>query len=105
MLHLLRGQAGQVAAPFIGFQQDLVAQHIQLLLRLALDVAGAGIAQHAAQSAFADRGGNGFAGPGDHFQQQAQIGVDMALMLGLDQVARQGDRFHAWIPCKRVTVL
>ena len=60
-----------MAAPFIGFQQDLVAEHIQLLLRLALDVAGAGIAEHAAQSALADRRGDGLAGPRHHFQQEA----------------------------------
>ena len=43
--------ASQVAAPFVGLQQDLVGKDVQLLLGLALDVVAACLAQHAAQAA------------------------------------------------------
>ena len=56
MFHFLRGQTGQMTAPFIGFQQDFVAQHIELLLGFSLHIAGAGIAQYVTQGTFADRG-------------------------------------------------
>src|SRR5690606_16978981 len=45
VIHLLRRTGREVPAPLVGFQQNLVGQHVELLLRLALDVAGAGIAQ------------------------------------------------------------
>jgi hypothetical protein len=95
-VHFLRRQPGQVAAPGVGFEQDLVAQHVQLLLRLALHVdagvaARCDIAQHAAQRALADRDRDGLAGARHHFDQQPQVGVDAAGALFLDQEARQRD--------------
>ncbi len=94
MLLLLRRAPGQMAAPFIGLDQNLVRQHVELLLRLALDVAGPGIAQHAAQGALADRMRNRLARPGDDFDQQTQIRVDLIRTLRLDQKARQRHLFH-----------
>src|SRR3546814_1826013 len=38
VVHLLRRQPGKVPAPGVGLEQDVVAQHVELLLRLALDV-------------------------------------------------------------------
>src|SRR3546814_6066699 len=38
VVHLFRRQPGQVPAPGVGLEQDVVAQHVELLLRLALDV-------------------------------------------------------------------
>ncbi|MDT4877468.1 hypothetical protein FQZ97_1129890 [compost metagenome] len=98
MVHFLRCARRQVAAPGVGFQQDVVAQHVQFLLRLALHVAGTGIAQHAAQRALADGDGDAGAGARDHRDQLAQFGVDAAGALFLDQVAGQGDGLHGvWI--------
>ncbi|KAG1283265.1 hypothetical protein G6F64_014369 [Rhizopus arrhizus] len=43
VVHFFRGAGGEVAAPGVGFEQDLVADDVQLLLRFALYVAaGAG---------------------------------------------------------------
>src|SRR5690606_15304299 len=75
-------------------EQDLVAEHVELLLCLALDVAGTGLAQHPAQGALADGDGDGLAGAGDHLDQQAQVGIDAAGVLFLDQVTGQGNRAH-----------
>ncbi|MDR6139644.1 hypothetical protein QE438_002948 [Pseudoxanthomonas sp. SORGH_AS 997] len=94
VVHLLRGAGGQVAAPGVGFQQDVVADHVQLLLRLALHVAGAGLAQHAAQRALAHRHRDAGAGAHDDGNQLAQFGADTAGALFFDQVAGQGDGLH-----------
>src|SRR3546814_16939090 len=72
---------------------DLVAQHVELLLRLALDVdvrtavAALGITEHAAQRALADRHRDPLAGARDHLDQQPQLRVDVAGALLLDQEA------------------
>ena len=86
VIHFFRGTGSQVTAPGVGFQQDLVADHVQLLLRLALHVAGTGFAEHTAQRALADRDGDAGAGAGDDGDQLAQVGVDAAGMLLFDQV-------------------
>ena len=44
-----------MAAPFVGFEQDLVGQHVQLLLHFALHVLAFEAAQDAAERALADR--------------------------------------------------
>src|SRR5690606_16455146 len=91
VLHLLGRAGGEVAAPGVGLEQDLVADDVQLLLRLALDVAGAGIAEHAAERALADRDRDAGAGARDHGDQLAQVGVDATGALLLDQMAGEGD--------------
>ncbi len=71
-VHFLGGHGGEVAAPFVGVEQDVVGQHVELLLRFALHVVAAGFAEHAAfaaQGALADGDGNGLAGAGDDFDQ------------------------------------
>ena len=58
--------------PIVGVEQDVVGQHVELFLRLALHVVAAGLAEHAAfaaQGALADGDGNGLAGAGDDFDQ------------------------------------
>jgi hypothetical protein len=80
-----------VAAPGVGFEQDLVAQHVELLLRLALHVAGAGVAQHATERALADRDRDDLQARATTSIKQAQVGADAAGALFLDQVAGQGD--------------
>ncbi len=94
VVHLFRRQAGEVAAPGVGFEQDVVRQHVELLLRLALDVAGTGITEHTAQCTLADRDRDGLAGAGHDFDQQAQVGVDAAGVLFLDQVTGEGNGLH-----------
>src|SRR3546814_11956526 len=62
VVHLLRRQPGKVPAPGVGLEQDVVAQHVELLLRLALDVdvrtavAALGVTEHAARDAPARSG-------------------------------------------------
>ncbi len=91
MLHFLRGHGGEVAAPLIGFEEDFVGDHVQLFLHLALDVVGAGGPQHIGQGALAHGNGDGLAGAGNDFDQETQVGGDVLVALGLDQVARKGD--------------
>jgi hypothetical protein len=76
-LHFFRRHRRQVAAPFVGFEQDFVGDDVQLLLHFALHVFGVGRAEHFAQRAFADRVADGFAGARHHFDQQAQFGRDV----------------------------
>src|SRR3546814_15328183 len=54
IVHLFGCTAGQMAAPLIGLQQDLVRQHIELLLRITLNIAGACIAKYTALCALVD---------------------------------------------------
>ncbi len=96
--HLLGRHRGEVAAPFVGLEQDLVGDHVELLLGLALDVAGAGLAEHAAERALADLERDLLAGAGDDFDQQAQRGLQRGrrrrscvIALLFDQVAGQRD--------------
>jgi hypothetical protein len=72
-VHLLAGHGGQVAAPFVGLDQHLVGDDVELLLDLALHVLALGAAQHAAQRALVDGVADALAGARDHFQQQAQL--------------------------------
>ncbi|KAG0923485.1 hypothetical protein G6F31_019487 [Rhizopus arrhizus] len=81
VVHFFRGAGGEVAAPGVGFEQDLVADDVQLLLRFALYVAGTGLAQHAAKGALADGDGDAGAGAGDDRDQLAQVGIDAAGVL------------------------
>jgi hypothetical protein len=79
-------------APGVGFQQDLVADDVQLLLCFALDVAGAGFAEHAAERALAHGDGDAGAGTGDDGDELAQFGIDAAGLLFFDQEAGQRNR-------------
>ncbi len=83
-----------MAAPGIGFEQDVVAEHVELLLRLALHVAGAGIAEHAAQGALAHSNRNALAGARNDSDQLAQFRIDTAGVLLFDQEASQRGTRH-----------
>ncbi|MNT76252.1 hypothetical protein D3C72_2152360 [compost metagenome] len=83
-----------MAAPGVGLEQDLIADDIELLLRFALHVAGAGLAEHATEGALADGDGDAGAGAGDDRDQLAQVGVDAAGVLLLDQEAGQRGTGH-----------
>ena len=92
--HFLGCHAGQMAAPFVGFQQDFIGNHIQLLLYLALHVFTTGAAQHFTQRALADRMADALAGPADDFDQQAQLGGNLVMQaLLLDQMLGKTDAF------------
>ena len=73
LLHLLGGEGGEVAAPFVGLEQDLVGEHVELLLHLALHVLGAGAAQAVGERALVDARADRLAGAGDGLEQQAQV--------------------------------
>jgi selenide, water dikinase len=75
MVHLLGRQRGEVAAPLVGLEQDLVGDHVELLLRLALHVLRARRAQHAGERALADGDADRLAGARDDLDQQAQVGL------------------------------
>ena len=81
-----------MAAPFVGLNQHFVGNDIKLFLDFALHVFAAGAAHHVTERAFVDRAADAFAGAGDHFDQQAQLGRNVAVKtLLLNQVARQGN--------------
>ncbi len=93
-VHLLGGHAGEVAAPAVGLDQDLVGQHVELLLRLALHVRRTGRAEHAAERALADGMADCLDGARDHLQQQPKVGVEPVLAFAADQVMCQGKAGH-----------
>ena len=84
-LDLFRGHSGKVAAPLVGLQQDLVGDDVELLLRLALHVVGAGLAEHAGERALGNVDADRLHRARDDFDQQAQLGVDAPGALLLDQ--------------------
>ena len=83
--------------PFIGFNQYLVGDDVELFLHFALNVFTACSAQDAgcaAQRALVDGLTDAFAGAGNHFKQQTQLGRNVAfLALLFNQVAGEGDVF------------
>jgi hypothetical protein len=99
VLHLLRRTRRQMSAPGVGLEQHVVGDHVELLLRLALDVHalsswGAHIPEHAAQCALADRDRDCLAGAGDDLDQQAQVRIDAAGALFLDEESCQRSGRH-----------
>ena len=78
-LVLLRDHAGELAAPVRGAQEDLVGEHVELLLFLALHVGAAVAAEHVGERAVGDRARDRLAGLGD-LQDE---GVELAGGLGV----------------------
>ncbi|MNS65050.1 hypothetical protein D3C72_981990 [compost metagenome] len=96
-VHFLRGHRRQVAAPLVGVEQHFIGDDVQLLLGLALHIAGAGRAEHAREGALAHGVGNGLAGARHHLDQQPELRLDrVVLALLLDQVAGEADASHGW---------
>ena len=83
-----------MAAPFVGLDQDVVGNDVELLLGLTLHVVTAGLAEHIGQGAFRHVDCNGLDGPGDDFHQQAQIGPHQALALLFDKELGERDSTH-----------
>ncbi|PRD38308.1 UNVERIFIED_CONTAM: hypothetical protein NCL1_03594 [Trichonephila clavipes] len=95
VVHLLRGHAGEVAAAAVHVEQDVVGDHVQLLLVLALHVGAAGGAEHAGQRALADGGADAAAGIGGDFQGLDQVGGQAAVgALRVAQPGGKGDAGH-----------
>ena len=94
-LDLLGGERREVAAPDVGLHEDFVGEHVELLLRLALHVVGAGAAQPVGERAFVDAGADRLAGARDGLEQQPQVGVDHVLLLASDEELRKRYSFHA----------
>ncbi len=99
VFHFLRGAGGQVTTPGVRLQQDFVGDHVELLLRFALDIhaeriVAAGHAQHATERALVGGHRDAFAGARDHFDQQRKFGIDMAGAAFLDKELDQRDGLH-----------
>lgn len=91
-VHFLAGHGREVAAPFVGLDEHLVGDDVQLLLDLALHVLALGRAEHAAQRTLVDGLANALARTGHHFEQQAQLARNEAVgALLLDEVAGEGN--------------
>ena len=77
--HFFGGHAREVAAPFVGADEEVVAEHVQLLLGLALHVGGAAaacigvVAQDAPEFAKGDRTRDGLAGQRHVEDQRVEI--------------------------------
>ncbi|MNY12923.1 hypothetical protein D3C86_1460290 [compost metagenome] len=98
-VHFLRGHRRQVAAPLVGVEQHFIGDDVQLLLGLALHIAGAGRAEHAREGALAHGVGNGLAGARHHLDQQPELRLDrVVLALLLDQIAGEADACHVGSP-------
>lgn len=91
---LLGDQGGEMPAPFVGLEEDLVREHIELLLRFPLDILAARLAEHLTQRPFADRDRDLLAGARHHFDQQAQRRIDAAGVLPFDEVSGERDPRH-----------
>ncbi|MNY37801.1 hypothetical protein D3C86_1723860 [compost metagenome] len=83
-----------MTAPFVGFEQDLVGDHVELFLHFALDVFSAHAAQNATQGAFGHGVVDLLAGTRHHFDQEAQIGRSVVAAGLLNQIATQGNAGH-----------
>src|SRR6478609_1399514 len=95
VVHLLGGERREVAAPLVGLEQDLVREHVELLLRLALHVDGIERAMAVGERALAHAGADALAGAGDRLEEQAQIRVDEVLVaLPGDEELGEGDAAH-----------
>ena len=94
IVHFFGRHAGQVAAPFVGFEQDFVGQNVQFLLHFALHVFSAHAAQDTAQCAFGNGVADFLASTRHHFDKEAQIGRRVVAAGLLDQIATQGNAGH-----------
>ena len=83
-----------MAAPFVGFEEDLVGDHIEFLLHFALHVLAVQAAQHAAEGALGHLMTDRLAGPCHDFDKETQVGRGIVAASLLDQVAAQGDAGH-----------
>ncbi|MNE63131.1 hypothetical protein D3C80_1584620 [compost metagenome] len=86
-----------MTAPLVGFQEDFVGQHVELLLHFALHVLGFHAAEHATQGTLGHLMADGLAGPRHHFDKETQIGGSVMAAGLFDQIAAQGNAGHGWL--------
>ena len=96
-VHFLGGHASQVAGPFGALDEDLVAQHVELFLGLALHIdagaaSGVVVAHDAAQLAKGPGPGNRLAGDGNVQDQGIEVaaGVGKAAPLFNEELGQRG---------------
>ena len=84
-----------MAAPFVGLDQYLIGDDVELFLHFALYVFALRAAHHLAQGTLVDGLADAFAGARHHFKQQAQLRWDVAFQaLLFHQVTCQGNSFR-----------
>jgi hypothetical protein len=89
LVHLLGHHRRELAAPLVRLHQHLVGDHVELLLRLALDVLRADDVADARERALPHRVADHLARAGDHLEQEPELRRDRAgAALLLDQVLR-----------------
>src|SRR5205823_7326321 len=94
-LFLLGSERRKVSAPYVRLEQDLVREHVELLLRLALHVVGARRAEAVGKRPLVDARADRLAGAGDGLDEQPEIGVDELLVtLSGNQELRECDAPH-----------
>jgi hypothetical protein len=102
-VHLFAGHRGQVAAPLVGLDQHLVADDVELFLRLTLHVVGAGVAEDVAQGPFVHRDGDALASTRHDLDQQTKLRWNAAVFaLLLDQELGEADSFHRQAVFRRI---
>ncbi len=91
VIHLLGGHRREVAAPFVRFHEDLVGEHVELGLRLALHVGRADRSEHVAERTATDGIRDRLAGARDGLEQKPQLGIQPVVALATDQIVGQRD--------------
>jgi hypothetical protein len=94
VVHFFGRHAGQVTAPFVGFEQDFVGHHVEFLLHFALNVFSTHAAEHTTQGAFGYCVADFLARTRHHFDKEAQIGRSVIAAGLLNQIATQGNAGH-----------
>ena len=77
---LFGGHGGEVAAPFVGAQENVVRHHVELHLPLALGVVPRGGPVHARERALAQEIGDALAGKADVVQQRGESARSTAVL-------------------------
>ena len=100
VVHLLGGHGRQVTRPLVGLDEDVVGEHVQLFLGLALDVLAAGATQDAHQGAVVHQVGDDLAGGHHVVEERGEIArgaADPALFLD-DELGDGGTVVHILLP-------
>src|SRR5262249_38979972 len=89
---------GEVAAPLVRLEQDLVREHVERLLRFTVDIAFSGRTQTIRQRALVHPRADPLARARDRLDEQAQVGVDELLVaLARDQELAERDSLHGGV--------
>ena len=101
LLDLLRDDAGDLSAFLAGRDQDGVGEHVERLLRFALDVGRGGDAAHRFEPAAAHDVGNRLAGILHVIDEGDQVRVDAAarVLRADEEVGQGGVAVPHGVPC------